>query len=123
MNEVTRSQLEKLKIKCPECSNTTDSLKRYNLADLLVFVGIAGWVRHSTHTACPACMRTILLKNMFSWNVLTANVLWLLFFWPYDLILMAASTTKGHSKSVIDVLMKSISNPPGASIRGGFPSR
>lgn len=117
MNEAMKAQIEKLPIKCPECSKPTDSLKRYSLADLLVFIGIAGWVRRSMHTACPICMRTILLKNMFSWNILTANVLWLLVFWPYDLILLIASTTKGHSKSVVDLIAKAASNPSGISAR------
>ncbi len=113
MNEEMKAQIGKLMIKCPSCSKPTDSLKRYHLADMLVFIGIAAWSRRVTYTACPVCMQTILLKNMFSWNILTGNMLWILIFMPIDLILLIASTTKGHSKSVVDLMAKAVSNPSG----------
>ena len=91
-------------IKCPVCSEPTDSLKRYTLMDRLVFVGVAYWMRRRTYTACPDCMRGILLKNTFSWNILLANLLWLLVILPYNLALLIASTTQGHSKSVKKML-------------------
>ncbi len=118
MNEEMKAQIGKLMIKCPDCSKPTDSLKRYNFPEKLVFIGIAAWTRPATYTACPTCMRTILLKKMFSWNLLTANVLWLLVFLPYGLILLIASTTKGHSKSIINLMAKAVSNGPAMPSKG-----
>ena len=61
-------------------------------------------MRRRTYAVCPDCMRGILLKNAFSWNILLANLLWLLVILPYNLALLIASTTQGHSKSVKKML-------------------
>ena len=91
-------------IQCPACSKPTESLKRYTLMDRLVFIGVAFWMRRRTYAACPDCMREILLKNTFSWNILLANLMWLIIILPYNGVLSIGSMTEGHSKSVIKML-------------------
>ncbi len=91
-------------IPCPVCKTPTNSLKRYTLVQLLVFVGIAYWMRRATHTACPDCMRSVLVKNIFSINILSANILWLLILLPYDLVLMAICGKEGHSNNITKLL-------------------
>ncbi len=91
-------------IQCPVCSKPTESLKRYTLMDRLVFIGVAFWMRRRTCAACPDCMRELLIKNTFSWNILLANLLWLIIILPYNAVLAIGTTTEGHSKSVIKML-------------------
>jgi DNA-directed RNA polymerase subunit RPC12/RpoP len=91
-------------IKCPVCSKPTESLKRYTLLDKLVFIWVAAWTQRRTYAACPDCMRRIVLKNTFSWNILLANLLWLIVILPYNVALLIASGTQGHSKSVKKML-------------------
>ncbi len=91
-------------IQCPVCSTPTHSLKRYTLVDKLVFIGVGAWMQRRTRAACPDCMRGILLKNTFSWNILLANLLWLIIILPYNIALLIGSSTEGHSKSVTKML-------------------
>jgi hypothetical protein len=88
-------------IPCPVCSTPTDSLKRYGVLQRVVFLGIAVHIQRSSEVACPKCMRYLLRKVTFSpLHFLLANLMWFLVVLPYHLILMIASTTKGHSSSI-----------------------
>jgi len=89
----------------PVCSTPTDSLKRYRMPHWVVFFGIGARIKHGPYTACPRCMRRKLFSNVFSpLNILSANLLWFVLIVPYNLVLFIASMTRGHSKSVVDLL-------------------
>ena len=60
-------------MECPQCKKTTDSLKSCDLITVVfLFVHIV-W-NHHTETACPSCMRPILLKHSL-FNLFSANLL------------------------------------------------
>ena len=95
------SQSNKILIKCPGCSVPTPSLKRYGVMREVIFLVIYARSRRCTYTACPKCMRRMLLKDTFSpVKILLANLMWILAVLPYSLILMIVSTIPGHSKSI-----------------------
>lgn len=88
-------------IKCPVCSVPTDSLKRYGVMCDVVFIIIAARSRRCAYTACPKCMRRMLLRDTFSpVKILLANLMWILAVLPYSLVLLVATTIPGHSRSV-----------------------
>ena len=92
-------------VNCPVCAMPTDRLKRYRMPHRVLFFGIGARIKHGAYTACPSCMRQKLLRNVFSpLNILSANLLWFVLIIPYNLVLFIASMTRGHSKSVIDML-------------------
>ena len=99
-----------LRIECPICSVPTDSLKRYGVMCEVVFLGIVARSRRCAYTACPRCMRRMVLKDTFSpVNILLANLMWVLAVLPYSLALVIASTIPGHSRSIREMLSRSTS--------------
>ena len=80
------------------------------MIDYLVFFGIAAFGRRVTYTCCPHCMRKHIMMKGFTYNILTANLLWLFLIIPWSIVLLIASYTKGHSSSVIKMLEEDLSD-------------
>jgi hypothetical protein len=83
---------------CGRCGRMTDSLKRHRLHRWVVFAWIAWWAQMADYTACPPCMRAILVRLTFT-NLPGANVAW-----PIIAVIngwhLAASFRRGHSRRV-----------------------
>jgi len=88
---------------CARCGRSTDSLKRHRLHRWVVFIGIAWWAQTADYTACPACMRALLIERTLV-NLPGANVAW-----PLILIVNAfhyANTFRhGHSTRVKELML------------------
>jgi hypothetical protein len=89
-------------LSCPRCAAPTDSLKRFRLHQWLVFIWIGWWTRTAEYTACPACMRKILLERTLV-NIPTANLIWPIVL-VTNAICFARTFGRGHSKKVRDLL-------------------
>ncbi len=89
-------------IRCPKCGKPSDSIKRYAMPDLVVFLLVFAWTRRVTYTACASCMRGIIGERMLI-NIPTANLIWpfLAIFW---LVRLGTTSSKGHSESILKEL-------------------
>jgi hypothetical protein len=89
---------ETVLLPCARCGRMTDSLKRHRLHRWVVFVWIAWWAQTADYTACPPCMRAILVRRTLA-NLPGANLAWpviaLINAWHF-----AASFRRGHGKRV-----------------------
>lgn len=88
-------------VKCPQCGEYSDSIKRYDIVTTLWFLWV--WVRYgtTTYTCCPHCMRKhILTEGIFTWRILSGNIFWLFIMLPMSLVQLLFSFTKGHSRTV-----------------------
>ena len=93
---------EPLLLKCPVCSVPTDSLKSYRVLYRIYFFLIGAFGSRLTGTACPKCMRRMLLKITFSpLNILFANLCWIFGILPYHSILMLLTLLPGHSVNTL----------------------
>ena len=88
-------------LQCPECGRFSDSIKRYKMIDFCLFIFIAARLNYVSYTCCPLCMRRHILKKGFTYNIITANLLWFFLILPYSIILLLFCLSKGHSKSVL----------------------
>lgn len=97
--------MKQIEISCPECGQLSDSIKRYSMFDYFLFLFFAASHRKVTYTCCPSCMRKHIIKEgIFTWKIITANLLWLFLILPWSLILLLFSYTKGHSSSIQKIL-------------------
>jgi hypothetical protein len=98
-NPLTLHDSQPFFIRCPECGQTSDSIKSYRMPDLLVFAWFFYWVRSVTYYLCPSCMRKTIGGKMLI-NIVTANLVWpfLAIFW---LVLLVLTFFKGHSKGTL----------------------
>lgn len=89
-------------VQCPVCGKITDSLKVYTLPSFWLFIGF--YLRYSTkgHMACPSCMRKKILLHGFTYNIITANLFWIIAILPWSLINMLRTLSKGHSWKVVE---------------------
>lgn len=85
---------------CPECGCTSDSIKRYDLPHIWVFLGIYIYYQNIEYTCCPHCMRKHIFVKGFTYNIITANFFWLFVLLPWSLIQLLRSFTHGHSDDV-----------------------
>ena len=85
---------------CPECGCKSDSIKRYELPHLYVFLGVYLYYQNIEYTCCPHCMRKHIFVKGFTYNIITANIFWLFFLLPWSIVQFLRSLTKGHSKEV-----------------------
>lgn len=86
-------------LRCPECGTETDSLKQYRYMRWCLFL-LAGAVwQDQTIRACPSCVRRRVGKSLLV-NLIPANLLWPILILPWGLGLLVASSRKGHSKIV-----------------------
>jgi hypothetical protein len=83
---------------CPRCGQFTDSLKQYSGMHLMVFLIAGAWYQSAKYTACPRCMRGILLQRTLI-NTITANLL-APFIWIFHGVQYCRSFKRGHSKTV-----------------------
>lgn len=84
---------------CPRCGRLTDSLKHYRYPDLFIFLlgGAIWW--ESDHTACPPCMRAVIVNRCVR-NILPAHLVWPIFLLPWALYLYFATFRRGHGAGV-----------------------
>ena len=85
---------------CPECGCLSDSIKRYELPHIWVFLGVYLYYQNIEYTCCPNCMRNHILVKGFTYNILTANLVWLAILLPWSIIQFIRSFTDGHSDDV-----------------------
>ena len=107
-NVKPKFSMEGIPVPCPECGKMTDSLKVYRLPDLWICLGV--WVRYATkgHVCCPSCMRKKILLHGFTYNIVTANLLWTLIIMPWSVINLFRTNSKGHSKEIVQMLSKQV---------------
>lgn len=89
---------------CPECGRMTDSLKVYNLPAFWLFLGIYLRYSYKGHIACPSCMRKKILLHGFTYNIISANLIWIFTILPWSLINLLRTFSKGHSWEVVDFM-------------------
>ena len=90
-------------ILCPECGMPSDSIKQYELPDFWLFLWVFLYHRNIIYTCCPSCMRKHIFIKGFTYNIITANLVWVLLF-PWMIVQLIRSTTKGHSEAVLDMV-------------------
>jgi hypothetical protein len=89
-------------VPCPHCGKPTDSLKRYRVFRVLLFLFVGYYLETVMHMACPRCMRrSLALRTLV--NLPTANLLWPVVV-VFHGILLLRSYTNGHSRSIIRIL-------------------
>lgn len=92
---------EVILVKCPQCGEYSDSIKRYDIYTTIWFLLV--WMQYgtTTYTCCPHCMRKhILMDGIFTWRILFGNFAWLILSVPTSIVQLCMSFTKGHSRSV-----------------------
>lgn len=96
--------LEDYPAQCPECGKYSDSIKCYRIPDLWLCLVI--FVRWATQgkVCCPSCMRKQILLHGFTYNIITANFLWLFILLPWCLVQFLRTFTHGHSHEVVEIL-------------------
>jgi len=100
MSEQLAALSPQLLLPCPECHQSSDRLKCYNLGTF-VFLGIAAvWQKRPT-TACPKCMKPKLLKCA-GINLFTLHVLWPFIMLPATVYRWLDLSTPGHSQSILE---------------------
>ena len=88
-------------VPCPQCGELSDSIKRYDVYTTLWCLFIWAQYGTTTYTCCPHCMRKhILWEGIFTWRIISGNILWLFLSLPLSLIELLFSYTKGHSRTV-----------------------
>lgn len=87
---------------CARCGQSTDSLKRHRLHRWVLFIGIAWWAQTADYTACPSCMRAILIERTLV-NLPGANLAWPLIL-LVNTIHYAGTFRRGHSKRVKELV-------------------
>jgi hypothetical protein len=97
---VSDSNPQGMPLMCPHCYQFTGSLKQYRYVRWCVFLLSAAFWQATYYRACPRCMRQFIWRRCHS-NVLSANLLWLLWLLPWAWCLVAASRTQGHSRAVL----------------------
>ena len=83
-------------VRCPVCHEPTDSIKQYKLVRTLLFLFLFATWNTLVATACPRCMRKVILKRT-AINILPANVLWVIVVLPFHLVQLLRTLTRGHS--------------------------
>jgi hypothetical protein len=74
----------------------TDSLKQFRYVDYFAF-GLVVWIwRAAVLRACPRCMRRLIWKRCL-WNVIPANLVWVVILLPWALALTVATYRRGHA--------------------------
>jgi len=83
-----------LRVVCPHCCKATDSLLKYDVLNGVFLVIYIVWGSYQV-TACPSCMRRILLKRL-AWAVPLTNLAFPIFGATY-LFQIMRSLGQGHS--------------------------
>lgn len=86
---------------CPKCGRMTDSMKFYRLPDKWLFLGVYLSYSSRVHLCCPECMRKQILLHGFTYNIITANLMWPFLIMPWSVVNLCRSYQKGHSPEVV----------------------
>ncbi|MCM1176204.1 MAG: hypothetical protein NC335_00455 [Bacteroides sp.] len=84
-------------IRCLECGELTDSIKRFTLPHIWLFLWCFISYQNIEYTCCPHCMRKHIFMKGFTYNILLANILWPFIILPWSIIQLIRSFSKGHS--------------------------
>ncbi len=95
-----------LKIKCPQCGQPSENIKRTNIFSMFFLIVVARW-QMRTINMCDECTRQEILKNG-AINILTSNILFPFIILPTSIYQYVRSHEKGHSKGVVEDIMTSI---------------
>lgn len=95
-----------MKIKCPQCGQPSENIKRSNIFSVFFLFVVARW-QMRTMTMCDECMRGEIVKNALI-NILTANILFPFIILPTSIYQYVRSHEKGHSKGVVEDIVNSI---------------
>lgn len=90
-------------IPCPVCGEPSDSIKRYFIFDLIVFILIYAWWRQGYYIACPRCIRKHILERM-AVNLIPANFMWPILIFSVGIVEILLSYQKGHSTAVYKII-------------------
>lgn len=92
--------MDSIAVPCPECGKMIDSLKVYRLPAL--WISLFVYLRYATkgHICCPSCMRKKIMLHGFTYNIITAHLLWPFSILPWTIINLCRTNSKGHSKEV-----------------------
>lgn len=97
-------QYKSTPLHCTDCGQITVSLKSYRLPAVCVFLGAYGRFATKGHIGCPSCMRKKILLHGMTYNVFTANILWLLLILPWTIVSLLRTLSKGHSSEIVDYI-------------------
>lgn len=79
---------------CPVCHRPSDHLKESRLYDFVLFLVIFGAIaRTARYTACPACMRKLIIKKTLI-NIVPAHIAW-----PVIFVIHAVQFVKTYTGS------------------------
>ena len=109
---------------CPDCGQSTDSLKHYGFARWCVIFLAVVLFQSEKHIACPLCTRKLVWRRMLfiipvnvllsivllmvvkadinPLNIFLANIILLFAILPLAVGLTIASYRKGHSRSIVE---------------------
>ena len=103
------TRIERIPLPCPACGKATDRLKSYRMPRIFIFAFVAGLAQHATYTACPSCMRRVVIER-FAINLIPANVA-MFFLGPLYLVHFLRTFRSGHSHEIRRRLRSSAANP------------
>ncbi|MGQ0613105.1 MAG: hypothetical protein ACT4PV_05135 [Planctomycetaceae bacterium] len=95
--------LQTMPLACPGCGASTARLKRKNTLGICLFVVAFFYYTRIVVTACPGCMRRLLLKRALI-NLPTTHIAWPLFALVLWIPQLATTFLPGHSRSVRQAL-------------------
>ena len=100
---------ETVPLECPECGRQSDSIKQYTLPYKWIFLGVVLYHQDIEYTCCPECMRKHIFMRGFTYHILTTHVMWPFFIFPWSMIQLLRSFTKGHSKAIQELIAQNTS--------------
>ena len=89
-----------MRIECPICDRSTNSLKQYRVIQSIVVLGTHVHSKSVVYKSCPSCMRAFVWKRCLI-NGLTSWIIGYLILLPYTIALSLATLRKGHSWPVL----------------------
>jgi hypothetical protein len=92
---------------CPVCGQPTEHLKQYEFVRWMAFYLVGAAYQTAHYRACPGCMRKLIAARA-AWNVVPANLLWVVLVFPWALALFVATYRKGHSPAVLRALSEPV---------------
>lgn len=95
-----RKKLERIPLQCPECGETSDSIKSYSFTDF-IFLFVAYRWGYEHHIACAKCMRKKIIHTAAK-GLIKAHIMWPIFYMPRLSVNFIRTFVKGHSEDIID---------------------
>ena len=100
--------IDNVPINCPECGQASSAIKCYSLPHYVIFLGIVAFWQKITFTCCPKCMLKHIFIKCFTYNIITANILYPFLVLPWGIIYLLRNITKGHSKEIVEIIKNNI---------------